>query len=150
VQVQEVFEEMTAAGIPPTDITYNVLIKACQGTKNVREAIRLFREMASKKLAITAITYNSLVEVLASSGYFSQAEEIIYGMEVKGFEPSPEPYNMLITGLVRARGCYCDEAMRIFKAMQLAKVKPWALTFGALMEGFGKVGRLEEMEHVYR
>lgn len=141
---------MLAAGIPPTDITYNVLIKACVGTRNVREAIRLYREMRSKELAVTSCTYNSLVEVLATAGYFAQAEEVIYGMEIKGVEPSPEPYNMLITGLIRAKGCFCDEAMRIFQAMQLARVKPWALTYGALMEGFGKVGRLQDMEHMYR
>lgn len=29
LQVQEVFEQMLAAGIPPTDITCHVLIKAC-------------------------------------------------------------------------------------------------------------------------
>ncbi|GAQ83798.1 putative Pentatricopeptide repeat domain containing protein [Klebsormidium nitens] len=149
-KVQEVFDQMLAAGIPPTDITYNVLIKACVGTRNVREAIRLYREMTAKELPVTSCTYNSLVEVLATAGYFTQAEEVIYGMEIKGVEPSPEPYNMLITGLIRSKGCFCDEAMRIFQAMQLARVKPWALTYGALMEGFGKVGRLQEMEHMYR
>jgi pentatricopeptide repeat protein len=64
----EVFERMKAARVPPTTVTFNTLISACEKGWQWEQAMKVFEQMKKLGVASDTITFASLILACEKGG----------------------------------------------------------------------------------
>jgi pentatricopeptide repeat domain-containing protein 1 len=96
-----VFEEMNAAGVQPTVITYSALISACEKGAQWQRAVEVFEEMKAAGVQPTVITYSALISACEKGGQWERAVAVFEEMKAAGVQPDVITFNPLINVLWR-------------------------------------------------
>eukprot|EP00850_Spirogloea_muscicola_P010011 SM000057S18441 [mRNA] locus=s57:727047:729948:+ [translate_table: standard] len=125
-----VFESMTADGVEPTTISYNVLLASHLQSKAYSRVAELFAELQRRGPAPDGATWGLLVEALAlGTGGLADAEEALERMAAAGHRPDNFLLSRLVTGLTRARRP--TEALTVFESMARWCCRPNAASYTA-------------------
>ncbi|KAG1346776.1 pentatricopeptide repeat-containing protein [Cocos nucifera] len=142
------YNHMREAGVPPTVVSYNVLLKAlCSAatsgvsaaTGTVDAALRVFGRMPDRGCPPDSCSYNTLIDGLCKIGRVEEAQELFRQMDSNGCSPTVVTYTTLIHGLCRSDRL--EEALKVFDEMGQRGVDPNIITYSSLVDGLCKGGR---------
>lgn len=124
----QVFEEMPS----PDLVSYNVLMAECVRVGDVESARKVFDRMPEKDL----FSWNTLIHGYATGGDLDAARQLFD----RNCDRDLISWSSMITGYARSR--QSNEALRLFREMQLAKVVPDGVTMVSVLSACGDVGAL--------
>lgn len=133
----QVFDEMPR----PDLVSYNVLLAECVRAGEIGLARKVFDEMPERDL----VSWNTLIHGYAAGGDLDAARQLFDWSCKKDLVS----WSSMITGYARSR--QSNEALRLFREMQLAKVVPDGVTMVSVLSACGDVGALAvgKMVHEY-
>eukprot|EP00850_Spirogloea_muscicola_P014498 SM000104S09368 [mRNA] locus=s104:334929:337863:- [translate_table: standard] len=135
-----VFESMTADGVEPTTISYNVLLASHLQSKEYSRVADLFAELQRRGPAPDGATWGLLIEALAlGTGSLADVEEALEGMAAAGHRPDNFLLSRLVAGLTRAR--QSTKVLTVFESMARRCCRPNAASYTAAICACG--GRWE-------
>jgi pentatricopeptide repeat protein len=86
--VEEAFEQMQQASVPPTGTTYMALIRAACVSRDLPRAMHWLRQMRSRRLAAPVRVFNWLIYACLNAGDTATLVEVLRGMERDQVEPN--------------------------------------------------------------
>jgi len=125
-------------------VTYNSMINAHVGAKDVDKAERWFTWMQKGGLKPNEVTYNSMINAHIGAEDVDKAERWFTWMQEAGLKPGKVTYNSMINAHVGAEDV--DKAERWFTWMQKAGLKPDEVTYTSMINahiGAKDVGKAE-------
>ncbi|KAG0530399.1 hypothetical protein BDA96_05G182900 [Sorghum bicolor] len=159
VDLTELFNLMLSDGIAPDSHIFNVLIKAYAKCGMLDRATIIFNEMREQGVEPDVVTYSTVIAALCRIGKMDDAVEKFNQMIDQGVAPSISTYHFLIQGfcthgdLLKAKDLVLqmmnkvgkmENALRVFDVMVSAGIQPNVVVYGTLVNGYCKVGRIDE------
>lgn len=147
-RARQVLAEMTRIGVPANRITYNILLKGYCKQLQMDKARELLEEMAEDiGIEPDVVSYNILIDgcilVDDSAGALSFFNE----MREKGIAPTKISYTTLMKAF--ALSGQPKLAQRVFDEMvNDARVRVDLIAWNMLVEGYGRLGLVEEVKKV--
>ncbi|KAK6159668.1 hypothetical protein DH2020_003049 [Rehmannia glutinosa] len=142
------------ARVQPGEATVMSTLSACTALKSL-DLGQEIHEYVSTQLGFTTIVRNALLDMYAKCGYSDVARGIFDAMPEKNaralFERSPVSDLVLWTTMINGYVQFnkVDEAMTLFRYMQMDGVKPDKYTLVALLTGCAQLGALEQGEWIH-
>jgi len=142
-RVWPLYEEMKAASLQFSIVTYNTLIDACSRSGDMCRIPLLLEEMSACNIVPNIITYSTIIKGYCQVGKIDNAFELLDEMQgTLGVVPDEVAYNTILDGCARfgmwARG------MALFNKMQEAGVPPSNFTLCVLVKLANRCNRKEE------
>ncbi|KAI0495818.1 hypothetical protein KFK09_022121 [Dendrobium nobile] len=142
------FRSIPLRGLHPDAYTYSTLIAALARSGRLDDAFALLDEMQLDGVAPNSVTFNSLLHTILRTGDFRRAANLTRYMLLKGCTPTLATYNTLVHGLCRHGRL--EEALALIDHMVLRNgLVPNEVTFGALVDGFVKLGCVVDAQRVF-
>jgi pentatricopeptide repeat domain-containing protein 1 len=153
----KLLHEMEANGIPPTEVSYSVTIKACGKSGQWEKALDLLEVMRSKNMKINIYVYNAAIGAVAkaakqrmktmdgSDGKMLSVEvlSLLSKMRSDGIEPDGFSYSSAIS-------CYgsegqWEEALRTIQEMRDGgpHIQPNKVAYTAAISSCGRSGQVD-------
>ena len=153
----KLLHEMEANGIPPTEVSYSVTIKACGKSGQWEKSLDLLDVMRSKKMKINIYVYNAAIGAIAkaakqrmrgienSAGKLLSTEvlSLLAKMRSDGIEPDGFSYSSAIS-------CYgsegqWEEALRTIQEMRNGgpNIQPNKVAYTAAISSCGRSGQVD-------
>ncbi|KAF8707071.1 hypothetical protein HU200_030300 [Digitaria exilis] len=126
--------KMISDRLPPSAVTYTVLIHAYCRKGNLYSAYGWFQKMLEEGVEPNEITYNVLIHALCRMGRTQLAYHHFYEMLERGLAPNKYTYTLLIDGNCK-EGSW-EDAMRLYFEMYQNGIHPDHCTHKALLKGF--------------
>eukprot|EP00906_Rhabdomonas_costata_P031790 RCo044860 len=103
--VQELFEEMLAAGIRPNPHTYNALLRYCEKAEEGTRAFALYTEMCSRGSTVkpNLTTYSILMDICGQRRDTERVRELLADMRKRGLPISVSTVNRVMRVLALAQ-----------------------------------------------
>ncbi|KAA8528906.1 hypothetical protein F0562_033606 [Nyssa sinensis] len=134
----DLFDEMQATGIKPTEATVVSLLSACAHLGALDQGLCLHSYISDHKIEINHIFGTALVDMYAKWSSMTRASEVFYSMESKDVLA----WNTIIIGM--AMHGRAKDAQQLFKEMQENGVTPDDITFVAMLGSYRHGGMIEE------
>lgn len=149
-RARRVLEAMQAAGVGPTVVTYNTLIDACVSAGEPTEAMfGVLSALVAQGHRPDVVTYTTLLKHFSREGDVVAARWLMREMEADaGVVRDAQAYNCLTDALTKQG--LMREAVGVLTRMTAAGLTPDSATFGALMDGYARVGDAAAAEGLYR
>lgn len=147
-QCEAVLNRMTAAGVPPTEETYILVVNAlgrCTPPRNV-DAERVFRGMEDAGIAPGLKAFNQLMAVHASVGDDTSVARVSRWLVESGLELSVVSYNTMINTFTKMQPPRPDDARQVFDLMQSSGMAPDKFSYSSLAQAYTRAGRMAEAE----
>lgn len=147
VKGEELYREMAFRGVDGTCVTYEHLIHGYCLAGDADSAMLLYTDMRRKGFKPDSVTIDTLVRVLCCERSVSEALEFFrVAMENADFVAKESSYELLIKGL-------CDEgkteeALKLQAQMAGKGFKPSSCVYGAFIDGYMKIGKVEVAENL--
>ncbi|CAA6667777.1 unnamed protein product [Spirodela intermedia] len=135
---EKLFEEMPAKSVNPDEATYGFLIDAFFRDDREADALRLFEKMISGGESAPRVNVGSYNKVF---------KELVKVGRAKGLRPDQVSYSILIKGLCLEGSL--DRARYLLEEMLRSGTAASPELQEAVMEAFGKGGRMEEMSRLF-
>jgi pentatricopeptide repeat protein len=138
------FERMQSEGLPPNEVTFICMLKACGNTGAVNKGKRIHNEILcggffSKDVAIG----NVLVDMYAKCGVLRQAQKVLEELPVR----SVVSWNALISGYAQeGRG---HEALNCFWRMQSEGFRPDEITCLCVLSACSHSGLTDDAQMLF-
>ena len=138
-RAERVLEEMRARGVSPTVVTYNTLIDACVSRGEPAESMfKVLSALVRDGHRPDVVTYTTLLKHFGKRGDVVAARWLMREMEADAnVRVDASAVNALVDAL--CRGGRTREATEVARAMR-ETLNPDANTYGALLDGFARVG----------
>lgn len=147
-KAEEVLERLVKKGMVPITVMYNAIVDGHCQVGDLEAAFSAVRRMELHGLKTNCITYNSLVNGLCKLQWMAEAEELVMEMGKNGVAPSAETYNILVDAYGRA-GQF-ERCLEILDEIQEKMgLKPNVVSYGSLVNGLCKKGKLLEAEAIF-
>eukprot|EP01018_Ginkgo_biloba_P030474 Gb_39962 [translate_table: standard] len=174
----ELFRQMQIAFLKPNLVTWNALIAGHVQNGHADEALKLFRQMQVGDVKPNSITIASVLPACASLADIEQGKEIHdyairsgyasdvfvgsalidmyakcwrteFGRQVfdKMCQRNVVSWNVLIAGYVQKRNA--NEALKLFRQMQLAGMKPNLVTVASVLPACGQLAALQQGKEIH-
>eukprot|EP01018_Ginkgo_biloba_P002445 Gb_38364 [translate_table: standard] len=169
----ELFHHMQLSGLNPSVVTWNGLISGCTQSARDEDALELFHQMLLAKVKPDSFTFGSVITACSSLADLEQGKEIHSRIIRSGFETDVFAGSALVDMYVKcgstedARRVFeniaqknavswnamiagyghngqGDEALKLFRQMELAGVKPDMISWNALIAGYSQNGQSHE------
>jgi pentatricopeptide repeat protein len=138
------FKRMQDVRVHPNVVTYISVLKACGITESLDIGEAVDTEVRKQGLLHKDVMLgNALVDMYAKCGVLEKAQDVFQELPVKNVVT----WSALIGGY--AHHGHGDEALRFFKLMQGAGVRPNSVTYINALKACGIVGSLEIGESIY-
>lgn len=111
------------------------------------EVVRVFRNMKEYGCEPTARSYVTVFSILVNESHLKMAFEFYRYMREKGIPASLPSLNVLIKALCKSSGTM-DSAFKIFKEMPKHGLTPDSYTYGTLINGLCRGGRILEAKEL--
>ncbi|PIA54470.1 hypothetical protein AQUCO_00900782v1 [Aquilegia coerulea] len=112
------YNKMLEKGAEPDKYTFTFVLKACTGTHNLEEGIKIHHKIALKKLESDVYIGTGLIDMYCKLGNATIARDLFDKMPVLDVVA----WNAMIAGFSQSKESY--EALRFFRNMQLAGLEP--------------------------
>ncbi|KAL9243632.1 hypothetical protein vseg_017493 [Gypsophila vaccaria] len=129
----------------------DVFMSICRGYGRVHkpvEAVRVFEGMRESGCEVSERCYVTLLSILVDENQLKMAMRFYRFMRKVGFEPSVVSLNVLIKALCKNNGTV-DGAVSLFREMPARGCEPDAYTYGTLISGLCKFGRVDEASELF-
>ncbi|XP_057815493.1 pentatricopeptide repeat-containing protein At2g13600-like [Cryptomeria japonica] len=135
----EMFKEMQLTGVKPNSATFVSILPACAKTGALAQGIEIHQKIfeCGYMSDVVDVVVTALIYMYAKCGNVQKACRLFYKIP----ERDVTSWNALIVGY--AQNGILDEALHIFKQMQLAGVKTDLSTFSTILPVCAKLGALE-------
>ncbi|XP_030542603.2 LOW QUALITY PROTEIN: pentatricopeptide repeat-containing protein At3g09650, chloroplastic [Rhodamnia argentea] len=147
-QARRVLAEMKRIGVPANRITYNIILKGYCQQLQMDKAKELIKEMASDaEVRPDVVSYNTLIDGCILIDDSTGALKFFNEMRARGIAPTKISYTTLMKAF--ASSGQPKLAHKVFDEMiQDPRVKPDAAAWNMLVEGYCKLGLVEEAKKV--
>ena len=116
-------------GFIPNDIIYNLILKICAETKNLKLGTQIHNEMQQRGIIINLELNNTLISMYAKCGKFEEAEQLVNKM----IETDKFSYGAMIS--CSAKYGKGEKSIELFEEMTRTNFKPNAIIFISLLTG---------------
>ncbi|XP_057815486.1 pentatricopeptide repeat-containing protein At1g08070, chloroplastic isoform X1 [Cryptomeria japonica] len=134
----ELFKLMQLEGVMPDSSTFSSILPACAKLGALEEGIAIHQKIVERGFLSNVIVATALMDVYAKCGSIKKAHELFEKMHQRDVAS----WNVMIVGY--AQNGLADEALEVFKHMQLSGVKPDSSTFTSILPACAKLGALEQ------
>ncbi|XP_059067355.1 pentatricopeptide repeat-containing protein At2g13600 [Cryptomeria japonica] len=134
----EAFNQMQLAGVKSNSITFITILPACSKMGALEHGMVFHGKLIENGFLLDVPAVNALIDMYAKCASIQRACSIFEKMPKK----TVVTWNTMIAGYAQNR-CV-EEALEIFKKMQLACVKPDAATFASILPACASIGDLEQ------
>ena len=114
-KAEEIFEDMKLNKIPPTIITYSIMIKGYGYVYNMEKALNLKNEIESKNIKPNNIIYGCLLNCAVRCGKLDTMINIYQSMREDGIRPNRIIYTTLIKGFNKMK--QFEKAFELFDSI---------------------------------
>jgi pentatricopeptide repeat protein len=139
------YNEMLLSDIPPSSVTYGILIKAYGKMNQVSNAVKVFRKMKDASV----VTYGCLIDACVKNEEYSIAWDLYNGMKKNGIAPNTIIYTIMIKGFARSREL--NNALSILDEMSKSSdTAPNNITYNSLLDCCVKCRRLDKALEIFK
>ncbi|CAI9279217.1 unnamed protein product [Lactuca saligna] len=143
------WKQFLAKGFIKPVIGFNIMLNGLCKMGKMDEAEKVFDKMKELGCPPDKITYNTLVDGYCKVGNMEMALEIKDTMDTKSIPLSIEMYNSLITGYFRCGKMKMKRVTDLLGEMHNRGIIPNIVTYGALISGWCKEGKLDKAFTTY-
>ncbi|KAA8515213.1 hypothetical protein F0562_018392 [Nyssa sinensis] len=132
-------------------ITEDIFLSICRAYGRVHkplDAIRIFQKMKEFECERTQKSYVTVFAILVGENQLKMALSFYRYMREKGIPPSVTSLNILIKALCKNSGTM-NAALRIFCEMPNHGCIPDSYTYGTLINGLCKLGKISEAKELF-
>lgn len=132
-------------------ITEDIFLSMCKAYGRVHkplEVIRVFEMMKKYDCEPTEKTYVMVFSILVDENHLKTAFGFYRYMKKMGIRPSIASLNILIKALVKSDKTI-DAALKIFHEMPNQEHTPDSYTYGTLINGFCRLGKISEAKELF-
>ncbi|KAH7297521.1 hypothetical protein KP509_26G072600 [Ceratopteris richardii] len=155
-KMQELFDEMKAEGFKVTRVTLTNVISWFYKGKDMASVACHWHKLRRAGIKPSAAIYTAYIDFLLSKNRHGEITHIFEEMLRVDCLPNSRTYSMFIEYLVNAGNP--DAGAKIVKLMHCMKVTPSKVAYRILVNGFGRLGKIEQLldtlsemrEHFYR
>ncbi|XP_027338626.1 pentatricopeptide repeat-containing protein At5g46100 [Abrus precatorius] len=133
-------------------VTEDIFLTICRGYGRVHrplDAIRVFHKMEDFQLNPTQKAYFTILDILVEENHVKRAVGFYKEMREMGIPPSVVSLNILIKALCKNKETV-DSALRMFREMPNRGCLPDSYTYGTLINGLCRLGRITEAEELFK
>ncbi|KAJ4703538.1 Pentatricopeptide repeat-containing protein [Melia azedarach] len=134
------------------NITEDIFLSICRGYGRVHrplDARRVFDKMKEFECEPTERSYITVFSILVEENQLKVAFRFYRYMREVGIRPSVASLNVLIKALCKNSETM-DSALRIFREMPNRGCTPDSYTFGTLINGFCRLGKINEAKELFK
>ncbi|XP_057873023.2 pentatricopeptide repeat-containing protein At4g30700-like [Cryptomeria japonica] len=131
------FHHMQQAGLQPDRFTFASVLPACAKIGALEQGMDIHRSIKDRGILSDVVVATALVDMYAKCGSIDKAREVFDRISQKNVVS----WNAMIAGY--AQNGFFEMALKVFKQMQLAGVKPDLTTFASILPACAKLGALE-------
>eukprot|EP01018_Ginkgo_biloba_P014495 Gb_16757 [translate_table: standard] len=136
-QALALFYEMRRTNIQPNQFTYATLVAACAKVASLEKGKEIYEEISRHGFQSDVFVGNALVDMFAKCGSIGNARHVFDKM----------PHRDVVSWTVMIAGCaqngHDEEALKLFRQMQFAGVKPNSKTFTSVLPACANLTALE-------
>ncbi|XP_042039352.1 pentatricopeptide repeat-containing protein At5g57250, mitochondrial-like [Salvia splendens] len=140
--VYSLLDEMEKKGISPGVVTYNTVINGLCKVGRTTEA-----DDFSKGIVGDVITYSTLLKGYVEEQNFSGILETKRRLEAEGIQMDVVMCNILIKALLMV-GLF-EDALAVYKGLPQMNLSPNSVSYCTLIDGYCKVGRINEALEIF-
>ncbi|KAF8391303.1 hypothetical protein HHK36_023607 [Tetracentron sinense] len=132
--------------------TEDIFLSICRAYGRVHkplDAIRIFHKMKEFQCEPTQKSYVSILAILVGENQLKMAQSFYKYMREMGILHSITSLNVLIKGLCKNSGTM-DAALRVFREMPDRGYIPDSYTYGTLINGLCKFGKISEAKELFK
>eukprot|EP01018_Ginkgo_biloba_P001571 Gb_40472 [translate_table: standard] len=143
-----VFEQMKMIGIQPNQFTFSSILPACANLAALEQGLEIHDEIIRSGFQSDVAVGNALVDMYAKCGIINKARDLFDKMDQRNVVS----WTTMIAGY--AQNGHGEEALKLFRQMRLAGVKPNLKTFASVLPACANLAALEHgmeiHEHLLR
>ncbi|XP_057858136.2 pentatricopeptide repeat-containing protein At3g24000, mitochondrial-like [Cryptomeria japonica] len=140
----EAFKQMQFTGSKPNSTTFASILSACAKIRALDWGMSIHQSIIESGFLSDVVVASALVDMYAKCGSIHKASELF------GKIPRLDvvSWTSMIAGYLQ--NGFLEEALKVFKQMQLASVKPNCTTFSSIVPACAKMGALEEGMEIHQ
>lgn len=145
----QLFKDLEAAGLVPTQVTYGTLLECCTRAGEMDKAQDVLQLMAAKNVPRNAVVYTSIISGLTG---LSRLDDAVAVFEEMRADPDVEPDVICFSVLIKALCDYqrLDSALKLLEELlQLGQV-PDEILFNNLLSGCAQKPHVQLGERVFQ
>lgn len=130
----ELYEELRAAGVPPSEMTFGILLDTCNGANELDRAREVFADLSRSGLKLNVVHYTTFMKGLLSAGHLDDASAVL-NLMLKSPDTAPDlvTYSMLVKA--HADRGNVAESMRTLEQMMRQGIEPDAVVLNIVLGG---------------
>eukprot|EP01018_Ginkgo_biloba_P007732 Gb_21237 [translate_table: standard] len=132
------FHQMQQTGIQPNQHTFASVLPACAKLAALEQGMEIHEDIIKRRFQFNVIVESAIVDMYAKCGSIEKARELFDKMPQR----NAVSWNTMIAGY--AQNGQSVEALRLFRWMQLAVVKPDLKTFASVLQACANLAALEQ------
>lgn len=130
----QLYDQMRADGITPSDITFGVLLDACIKAGKLKHVKALFEDLRVSGVPRNVVHYTTLIKGLVAGGDLAYAREILNEMgQTQDSRPDVITYSTLAKAYADAG--FVEDGISLLQMMQEQGVTPDAVLFNIILGG---------------
>jgi len=143
-QVHELWCDMEARGVVPTDVAVGCMVDALVVNGKVEEASDLVQKLRedSHKKCVNTVIYSTLLKGFAYSKKMNKVFAVYDEMQKHGVECNTITYNTLLDAC--AKNCRMDRAPALLEDMRRVNSEPDLITYSTLIKGYCLEGSIDK------
>eukprot|EP01018_Ginkgo_biloba_P024207 Gb_01226 [translate_table: standard] len=144
VDALKLFRQMQLAAVRSDAVTIVSILPACALSVALQEGKQIHGYVIKSGLELDLFVGNAIIDLYAKCGKIGNARQVFDRMLAKDVVS----WNAMVAGYVQNGNC--DDALKLFREMQLAKVKLNVITWSSLIAGYAQNGYGEEALELFR
>lgn len=139
----ELFSQMQVAGLKPDSFTIVSVLQACSHSGSIRNGKGIHGHIIKSEFASNGFVESALVKMYAKCGSVEVARQLFDQM----FQRDLISWNAMIVG--NAENGHPNEALRLFRQMQLAGLMPDSNTIASVLPACVSLGTIQQGKEIH-
>mmetsp|Transcript_45077 Transcript_45077/g.104428 ORF Transcript_45077/g.104428 Transcript_45077/m.104428 type:complete len:629 (+) Transcript_45077:234-2120(+) len=142
----EVFEDMRAKGIEPSQVTYGILLDGCVNLDMTDKAADIFEMMKQENCPMNVVLYTTLMKGFARAGKLDQAMKVYEQMK------EAELLDVITFSILIKASCDAgrlEAGLELLEEMVQLNFSPDEVVFNNLLSGCANVGNISLGKRLY-
>eukprot|EP01018_Ginkgo_biloba_P008707 Gb_07635 [translate_table: standard] len=137
------YHQMLREGIQPDRYTFPYALKACTGLSSLQEGRKIHDSVIASGFESHNVVASALIDMYTKCGSMNYARQVFDKMS----ERDIVTWSAMIAGSAQ-NGC-CDEALKLFRQMQLAGLKPDPVTIASVLPACARLVALQHGKEIH-